>query len=536
MGTRGVHTVTDLAAQVRRVELPDGDNWQYCGRKRDLAAVWLRRGAYFALLLVAAGTPFAPHFVQFVSRVAFALWLTRAVVERQLLQRQALFLPFFVFFSVAGLATLFSYDPLLSWTRLGWFGMGVLILIVPGTIRGGRELKLLISVLLAAGFISAVRTAWQYTAGIGTKLAYVRRDCALAGDGLWSGDMIQEINGQRTRTPGQWKRVLQLTRQDTKLKLHVARTYPLQRFEVVIARSDLDSWLADPTAALARGTPLRAQGGFYNSIPYAGLMMLLAAVACGLWLSAPSLARRFALGALTALFSACLLLTVTRAYILALLISFLLLFCVGQRLRRMSLVLILLGTAVTLLWARETRHLSRWYGEEDGSRVMMWRDSPRLIVHHPLLGIGWDSVFSHGRRWNLQAYKTYPKKLSHFHSTPLQIAVDAGVLGLVAWFWLLAAWFRLLIRNLRLARKEDWFSRGLALGLFGSAAGFVIASTVHYTLGDGEVMGALWLLMGCAVALGSQLRPLAKASQPVVKATAFNRRSLAKTGAGWLER
>jgi O-antigen ligase len=174
----------------------------------------------------------------------------------------------------------------------------------------------------------------------------------------------------------------------------------------------------------------------------------------------------------------------------------------------MSLIFILVGIAAALFWARETRHLPRWYGEEDGSRVMMWGDSPRLILHHPLLGIGWDSVFSHGRLWNLHAYKAYPNKLSHFHSTTIQIAVDAGVLGLTVWFWLLVAWFRLLIRNLRLARNRNWFSRGMTLGLLGSAAGFVIASSVHYTLGDGEVMGALWLLMGCAVALCYQLRQM----------------------------
>jgi hypothetical protein len=500
-----VSTVAEPAAEKRSGARPGSDSQASGISKRDFAAGWLRRATYLVLLLLVAGAPFAPHIVQFASRLALGLWLARAVIEPRQLRRQPLFLPFLAFFAVAGLCALHSYDPLLSWTRLGWFGMGVLILIVPGTVESGRELKLLIVVLLAAGFISGLRTAWQYTAGIGTKLVYVRRDCALAGDGLWSGDMIQEINGLRTRTPAQWKRVLQLTRQEQKLKLHVARTYPLQHFDVVIARSDLDNWLADPTAALARGTPLRARGGFYNSIPYAGLLMVFAAVACGLWLRAPGWGRRLALGALTCLFAASLLLTVTRAYIVALLISILLMFCVGQRVRRMTLAIILLGIAVTLVWARNTRHLLRWYGEEDRSRVMMWQDSPRLILRHPLLGIGWDSVFSHGRQWDLQAYKTYPNKQTHFHSTPLQIAVDAGALGLAAWLWLLTAWLRLLFRNLQLARAKDWFSQGLALGLFGSAAGFVIASLVHYTLGDGEVMGTLWCLMGCAVVLNRQL-------------------------------
>jgi len=475
-------------------------------RARQLAAERLGRAIFVLLLVLAAVAPFSPHFVQFISRLAFVLWIVRVALVRQW-NRQPLSLPFLTFFAIAGLSALFSYDPLLSWTRVGWFGMGTLVLIVPNVVQSRRDLKLLIFLLLASSSISGIRTAWQYTAGIGTELAYVRRDCPLAGDGLWSGDMIQEINGHRTRTLGQWKHALQLTRSDQKLKLHVARTYPLQHFDVVIARSDLDGWLADSTASLARGTPLRAQGGFYNSIPYAGLLMVLTALACGLLLNTPQFAGQFLLGALTLLLAASLWLTMTRAYIVALLISFLLMVsqCDRQRLRRMSLLTIAMGIIATLAWTRDTRHLARWYGEQDQTRVMMWRDSPRLIVHHPLLGIGWDTVFSHGRQWNLQAYKAYPTKLSHFHSTPIQIAVDSGVAGLVAWMWLLAAWLRLLVRNLQLTREHDWFSRGLALGLLGSGAGFVIASLVHYTLGDGEVMGTLWLLMGCAVALRRQL-------------------------------
>lgn len=435
------------------------------------------------------------------------MWIARLAIRHTKVKSHPLFLPFLVFFAVAGLSALFSYDPLLSWTRLGWFGLGVAVLVVPDAVRSRRELRLLIFLLLASSSVSGLRTMWQYTSGVGMKLAYVRRDCPLAGDGFWTGDIIQEINGRRTRTPAQWQRALYLTRQDPKLKLHVARTYPLQHFDVVIARSDLDSWLADPTAALQRGTPLRAQGGFYNSIPYAGLLMVLTALCCGLVFKAPDLGSRVGLGTLSLLLAGSLWLTLTRAYIVALLLCILLMLsqCTGQKLRRLSFVVILLGAAGTLAWTRETRHLERWYGEQDKSRIMMWKDSPRLMLHHPVLGIGWDSVFSHGLQWNLRAYKTYPTKQSHFHSTPIQIAVDSGILGLAAWAWLLTAWFKLLFRNLRLTRREDWLSRGLALGLFGSAAGFVIASLVHYTLGDGEVMGTLWLLMGCAVVLNRQL-------------------------------
>lgn len=468
----------------------------------------LRCAIFLLFLIFVAEAPFSPHLVQFMSRFAFVLWMTLVAVKQRGVERRPLFLPFLAFFTLAGLSALFSCDSLLSWTRLGWFGMGIVILVVPHVVQNRQSLKWLIIVLLASSSISGIRTVWQYTAGIGTRLVYVRRDCPLAGDGLWSGDMIQEINGHRTRTPGQWKKALQLTAGDAKLKLHVARTYPLLHFDVVMQRADLDNWLADPTAALARGTPLRAQGGFYNSIPYAGLLMVLTALSCGLLLKTPPrLSSRLPLGLLTLLLAASLWLTLTRAYIVAFLISFLLMLALsaGKRLRRLSFLAIIAAIGVTLVWTRDSRDLASWYGEQDQSRIMMWEDAPRLIVQHPVLGIGWDSVFSHGLRWKLKAYTTYPNKLSHFHSTPLQIAVDSGVLGLAAWTWLMLAWLRLVFRNLQLSSQGDWFSRGLALGMVGSAAGFILASLVHYTLGDGEVMGTLWFLMGCAVALHQQL-------------------------------
>jgi hypothetical protein len=48
---------------------------------------------------------------------------------------------------------------------------------------------------------------------------------------------------------------------------------------------------------------------------------------------------------------------------------------------------------------------------------------------------------------------------------------------------------------------SDWFVRGSLLGILGGAIGFVLASSIHYTLGDGEVMMLFWLLMGVAMAV-----------------------------------
>ena len=52
-----------------------------------------------------------------------------------------------------------------------------------------------------------------------------------------------------------------------------------------------------------------------------------------------------------------------------------------------------------------------------------------------------DSVERHGRELGIRAYERYPKLKSHFHSTPIQIAAESGLLALAAWIWLMAACF-----------------------------------------------------------------------------------------------
>src|SRR5579872_1799054 len=151
---------------------------------RQLAAERLGQAIFVLLLVLAAAAPFSPHFVQFISHLAFVLWIVRVALVREW-NRQPVSLPFLTFFAIAGLSALFLYDTLLSWNSVGWFGMATLVLIVPDVVQSGRDLKLLLFLLLASSSLSGIRTASQYTAGIGTELAYVRRDCPLAGDGLW---------------------------------------------------------------------------------------------------------------------------------------------------------------------------------------------------------------------------------------------------------------------------------------------------------------------------------------------------------------
>jgi O-antigen ligase len=172
----------------------------------------------------------------------------------------------------------------------------------------------------------------------------------------------------------------------------------------------------------------------------------------------------------------------------------------------MRVVAILAAIAILLagsFWIRDQRRLSWFSSSEPGTefRMMMWKASPRLIRQHPLLGIGLDSVQLPGNRFHIAAYKIFPLRGGHFHSTYIELAVDCGLPVLGLWLWLMVAYFRHLRRLLRASAQAPWVYRGLALGIFAGALAFYLGCLVQYTLGDGEVMPLVWLFMGLSVVL-----------------------------------
>jgi O-antigen ligase len=175
----------------------------------------------------------------------------------------------------------------------------------------------------------------------------------------------------------------------------------------------------------------------------------------------------------------------------------------GWKVRVMAFAAAIAVIVAGSFWIHSRRHLSWFSTRETGTefRMMMWKDSPRLILQHPLLGIGLDSVQLPGNRFDLHAYKVFPLRGGHFHSTYIELAVDCGLPVLGLWLWLMVAYFRHLRRLLRISTQAPWFYRGLALGIFASAVAFYLGCTVQYTLGDGEVMPLVWLFMGCSVVL-----------------------------------
>lgn len=385
--------------------------------------------------------------------------------------------------------------------------MLLIAVIVGQEVRKLKHIKFLVLALLLSTFVATLRTGWQYFHGIGTKLISQQADDRpLSISGLRSGDMVQAINELPTRTVAQWNKALSLTANQSQLRLRIANGAPLNISGITVSRSDLDAWLHTPGNYVAKGTPLRAQGHFYHYIPYAGQLLVISLLAWGLWLTSSKVKSPSSLFYGVIFFAVVLALwaTVTRAYLISLIVSCFVVISLAttRKVRRASAIVCLLVIALATLWIEKERRMG-WIAMNDPGtqfRLLMWKDAPRLIRTHPVFGIGLDSIFVKGQEWHLEAYKRYPL-VSHFHSTYIQIAVDTGLPGLAIWLWLTGAYLLLLIRLIRKTRSAGYFEYGMVLGAFGAALAFMLSSFIHYVLGDGEVMGVMWFLMGLTIAL-----------------------------------
>jgi putative inorganic carbon (hco3(-)) transporter len=138
-------------------------------------------------------------------------------------------------------------------------------------------------------------------------------------------------------------------------------------------------------------------------------------------------------------------------------------------------------------------------------RLLMWRDGAKLIEAHPLFGVGMNVIRDAPSRFDLAAYKKYGVQL-HFHSTPIEIGVEMGLLVLAAWVVLMAAYWLMLARLVvQTHKRTDPFPYGLSLGILGATSSFFVSSLVHYDFGDSLVMFLFWFLAGLALALYYQL-------------------------------
>jgi O-antigen ligase len=250
----------------------------------------------------------------------------------------------------------------------------------------------------------------------------------------------------------------------------------------------------------------RAHGFFSIYMTLAGVLSLVLLATLPRLLLEDGRRRRLAVPWLLMLWG--LILTYTRGAWLGFAAGVLTVAGTIRRGRWVPLVGLLLLAAAALMAPRELRHrfLSMTDPGEAGvrERVYMWRSGLAMWRQRPLLGVGPGGVKrDYSRYARPEAFK---KRTGHVHNTPLQILVERGVLGLIAWLWIWGAFYAGAIGQLRRLPSEARTERAIVVGSIGAITGFLIGGLSEYNFGDSEVVLVAWVIMALPWAVNGKRR------------------------------
>jgi O-antigen ligase len=138
-------------------------------------------------------------------------------------------------------------------------------------------------------------------------------------------------------------------------------------------------------------------------------------------------------------------------------------------------------------------------------RLYMWKSGLVMWREHPWLGVGPGGVSRSYRQYALP--EAVKKSTSHVHSSPLQVLVERGVVGLAAWLAMWVAFFVLVWRLLRTLGEYER-ERTIVVGSLTAIAGFLVTGLTEWSFGDAEVVLIAWTLAALpfGVALGLRER------------------------------
>ena len=131
-------------------------------------------------------------------------------------------------------------------------------------------------------------------------------------------------------------------------------------------------------------------------------------------------------------------------------------------------------------------------------RLCMWWTGLWISLEHFLYGVGLHAVE--------RIYPVFRHPLAiepnqwHLHNNFVHLWITRGMLGLAAFLYIFLGVFRLGFYRRRAA--EEAFDRGLAAGVLGASAAFLVTGLTEYSWGDSEVLMLLYLLLGLLASCG----------------------------------
>lgn len=474
-------------------------------------AKFFRRAAFVFVLLMAAAAPHSIAATQTAWLLGMLCWICSLVIGGQ--DELKFGLPgrlLAAYFIWSAVSSALSYEPIVSLDKLRGASVFLIFPFVVNVIRNRKAVILAAGILIFSGLVGALYAPLQKIIGRGIEVHGLESGGLLASKGVSEGDTLLAANGVKTTRP---EDVIARIEVDGSARIDVYRTDA--PFTIEIRRDELPQSTEAANSRLGfeayrRSSNFRVSGFYGHYTTFAEAVQLIASLCFGLLIAAVrGRAGRSIIALLctaTLTFILALLLTVTRGSQAAFVISAFSITALGGG-RRILLIVVALAaiaSAVGLFILHNQRGVG-FADFQDGSvkyRQMMWRDGSRLLIQSPrnlVYGVGMDSIKTHWEEWGLFDKGWQP--MGHFHSTPLQIAVERGLPALLLWFAVLVVYARSLLRGIRRVRNAEWVTLGILLGCFGGLVGFVAGGFVHYNLGDTEVAMIFYFLMGISIRL-----------------------------------
>jgi hypothetical protein len=487
----------------------------------------LERATLACLVLFVVAAPHSIAATQGAFIAGCVLWVARMVAERRLVfARTAVDVPLAVFVGWTVLTVATSLDPAWSADRLRGVSLFFVLYLFASNVPTRRFAWALALALCVSSVGNLAYTYAERLEGRGVKIAAMGEGSPLAKWAVRPGDTILEADGRPVRTAEELNRAFDGRRRDA-VTLRFARgehefTTWYRRGRV--AKEGAPAGPERLGVETAPGRDFRARALFSHAATYAETLQLVGSVLAGFVIVALSRReRRWAawLGALALLAAGALVQTQTRAPLAAFAVAVVAMVALrgGSRRRLAAAALVaavVVAAGAAFVWRGRGVSMASPTDDSTSWRLTVWREALPLVAAHPLLGIGPDAVKHNADELGLFEGGRLPP--GHFHSTPIQLAVDRGVPALVAWAAMLAAFFVSAGRLARrLGREEgsggDWRVTAATLGAWGAVVGFVASSFVHFNWGDSEPMEMAWCLMGLAFAVARLSGPPAEAGE-----------------------
>src|ERR1035441_1462233 len=155
-----------------------------------------------------------PHSIKGAERawkIALILWLLKLAIERVRPFQQPLAAPLLAYVTLSAISTIFSPDPYLSWDRMKFVCLVLVGIVLAQNLKRLSQVRWLLILLVLSGFSAALYTGWQYTYGVGVRLAEFPASSRLSEVGFAPGDVIVSFDGHKVHTPAQLVRGIELT-------------------------------------------------------------------------------------------------------------------------------------------------------------------------------------------------------------------------------------------------------------------------------------------------------------------------------------